>query len=295
MKTFNEFINESIRDAMVPKSDDFIKSAILKQLSLNKDITNMFSKYGIDIKKYTPIINTYNKLNLLSSKIRWDRIKHLSEKEIKSIKEEIHKILSNFPINDKISLLKSNNLYIEEYLSKDEIDSYLSKLSFKKKMEKIEKDCLYSEKHISKDNLIEYINNENNFDDILMVTVLYYLNLSMEEKRKIFDIVDYPDQLYFPILNKFGLDFIKTHIDDVLNYMPNHMNYFRNDIFDEFKAKTKDIKTFKDFQNLIFELGDKAGDVGYRDETLKELIKKQDLKEIKKIIIDLIKNEKINN
>lgn len=135
------------------------------------------------------------------------------------------------------------------------------------------------------ENALEKLFKSNNYDKILNDTVSYFISIDND--------ISYTDQIYFEILKRTDFYLIKKNINDIIDSVfkiqKRNKNSWLIKAAEDFKSKGDDLKTFKDLHDLIFEIEDKTGDVYYRDEILKQLIKKQDLEKTKKIIIEMIK------
>ena len=102
----------------------------------------------------------------------------------------------------------------------------------------------------------------------------------------------YPDIFYFSIIKKMDFDIIKKNISDVIQsvFTKDGKPTWMSDAIKKFKPEINNLESLEGLQHLIFEIDDVVGDVYFRDEILRQLIKKQDIKKTKNDIIDLIKN-----
>ena len=111
-------------------------------------------------------------------------------------------------------------------------------------------------------------------------------NPGIVSKSGIMDVLGmtYPDELYCAILERMDIMLLKTHIRDIIHSFLAYGNYFK---FYK-RVIDKDIKTHQDIFDLVFGISDEIGDVYYRDEIFRRLIKLNDIEKTKTILRNLV-------
>jgi hypothetical protein len=130
------------------------------------------------------------------------------------------------------------------------------------------------------ESVLDDILKSNGYDKLLDSIEYYLINIS-EEKM-------YPDEVYFDILYEIGFDFIKKNLKDSIKSLLTNNNNWIDKILIESITKIENLKDFKDFKDFIFDIDDKIGDVDWRDQILRNIIKRYDLDKTKKIILEMI-------
>jgi len=248
--------NESLRDKMVGKSDnDILKNS--EKLSPSKKLLSGCI-HGV--------------LQLVKQSIKEGADIHSNnEMPLRLSIENGHIIIVKYLIDNGADV---NNDYVLDMW--DDFHHTLTYKSMQKYIGKTneslrDKMTAKSETDIKK--ALDNLTSEQDYDKFLKNVNDYYIDT-------------YADEVYLSILVQIGFDEVKENINDVLNSF--NKKHWIEDIIRKYTLNTKDLKTFGDLMNLIIKIDIEAGDVYYRDEILKRLIKKHNIDKTKEIVREII-------
>jgi len=96
--------------------------------------------------------------------------------------------------------------------------------------------------------------------------------------------VSYPDEVYCQILKEIDFNLLKEHIGDIITSVAN-TDFVRSVINKlRIKIKIEDIERHYFLFDLVYDISNRVGDIYYRDEIFRRLIKLNDLEKTKAII-----------
>jgi hypothetical protein len=139
MKTYNKFINESIRDKMLPKSEDEIENSLKKFNPIERLIMINQKKIPDIFKPSDEELKNYIKNNLIKSKIKIDNNRYFlgNTSKFEPSDEELKKYIRSFSIPEQLKLTNNTELiYLKP--DTDDIIKYLVSLSMEERKQFIE-------------------------------------------------------------------------------------------------------------------------------------------------------------
>lgn len=158
---------------------------------------------------------------------------------------EVRRGLVNMSSEDIIKTCRRNGLRATDYLSDGEINSVIERML------------------------------EGDIDRVLKQVV------------GIMDIfgMEYPDELYCSVLGEMDFDLLKEHLGGILDsIIGGSYASFVGDVIAKHRKAIENIRTHRELFDIPFKISEEIGDVYYRDEILRQLIKLNDIDKTRDII-----------